>query len=399
MNATSPSTSSLVPFAEVRAWTFDTALPFWAEHGVDRTRGGFVEQLNFDGSDAGLDYKRTRVTCRQIYVFSHAAVLGWTEGLAIAERGVAFLRKAWQGPQGGWARTLTREGALKDPTPDLYDTAFALFALGWYVRATGDAAAAALARDTLAFANTHMRPAQGEGFLHERPATGWRLQNPHMHMLEAALACFEATGDARYGDLAAELSNLFRRRFFDTRTRTLAEYFTDDLARAPGDIGRIIEPGHQFEWAWILANQKRLLGTDTADLVRDLVDFAETHGVDPKTSAIYNQVRDDGVIIDAGSRTWPNTERVKGHIAMYELFGEDPSTAVASSARLLLDRYLATDIPGLWIDLFDAFGAPRSPNAPASTLYHVFLSFAELLKLQPASSPGLFIDNLGTDRQ
>lgn len=383
MSVVSPPASSLVPFAEVRAWMFDTALPFWTEHGVDRISGGFVEQLRFDGGDIGLDYKRTRVTCRQIYVFSHAAVLGWTDGLAIAEHGVRFLRKAWLGPQGGWARTLTRDGAVKDPTPDLYDIAFALFALGWYVRATGDESAAALARETLDFANRYMRPEQGEGFLHEKPTTGWRLQNPHMHMLEAALACFEATGDARYGDLAGELSDLFRRRFFDPASRTLAEYFTDDLSRAPGDVGRIIEPGHQFEWAWILANQKRLLGADTADLVRGLVGFAETHGVDPKTSSTYNQVRDDGAIIDAGSRTWPNTERVKGHIALHELFGEDPSAAVAGSARLLLDRYLATDVPGLWVDLFDASGEPKSLNAPASTFYHVFLSFAELLKLDP----------------
>ncbi len=60
----------------VRHWMFEEALPFWAEHGVDRAFGGYVEQLSLDGSDAAVDFKRTRVICRQIYVFSHAALLG-----------------------------------------------------------------------------------------------------------------------------------------------------------------------------------------------------------------------------------------------------------------------------------------------------------------------------------
>lgn len=385
MGSTSTRDVEAIPFGEVRRWMFDVALPLWADQGVDRVDGGFVEQLDFAGRDKGLDYKRTRVTCRQIYVFSHAAILGWKDGLKIAEHGVSFLRKAWLGPDGGWARTLTRDGAVKDGTPDLYDIAFALFALGWYVRATGDEEAAALARQTLTFAQTHMRGPNGEGFLHEKPAAGWRQQNPHMHMLEAALSCFEATQDGRYGDQAIELTHLFRDRFFDPRTRTLAEYFADDWSRAQGDAGRIIEPGHQFEWAWILANQNRLLGTDTGDLIRGLVDFAERYGVDPATAATFNQVRDDGNPIDRGSRTWPNTERVKGHIALYDMFGESPQRAVAGSTRLLLDRYLATERPGLWIDLFDASGAPQSANVPTSTLYHVFLAFAEVLRLEQKS--------------
>ncbi|MBC7669037.1 AGE family epimerase/isomerase [Caulobacter sp. DWR2-3-1b2] len=378
-----PETAIDVPFADIRRWMFDQALPFWAEQGVDHENGGFLEQLDFEGRDTGVDFKRTRVTSRQIYVFAHAAVLGWTPGKALADQGVAFLKKAWLGPDGGWARLLNRQGEVLDTTPDLYDIAFALFALGWHVRATGDTASAALALQTLDFLDAHMRPSQGRGFLHEKPAKGRRLQNPHMHLMEAALACLEATGDARYAVLAQELESLFRDRLFDPETQTLAEYFDDDWNRASGDEGRIVEPGHQLEWAWILANLERLTGAKTGDLVRGLTDFAERHGVDPETGVTFNQVRDDGVVLDRGSRTWPNTERLKGHVARFEQLGEDPRTALASSSRVLLDRYLGYGRPALWMDHFGPNGEHRVNFAPASTLYHVFLAFAEVLRIEP----------------
>jgi N-acylglucosamine 2-epimerase/mannose-6-phosphate isomerase len=54
---------------------------------------------------------------------------------------------------------------------------------------------------------------------------------------------------------------------------------------------------------------------------------------------------------------------------------------VRSSGSLLLERYLAHTPHGTWVDAFDAGGAPTAEFIPASTLYHVFLAFAELLRV------------------
>ena len=51
---------SRVPFAAVRAWMFDDALPFWAERGVDRIDGGFHEELSPAGAPTACDFKRVR---------------------------------------------------------------------------------------------------------------------------------------------------------------------------------------------------------------------------------------------------------------------------------------------------------------------------------------------------
>ncbi|MBM4265242.1 MAG: mannose-6-phosphate isomerase [Deltaproteobacteria bacterium] len=372
-----------IPFADIRAWMFDEALPFWGTAGLDREHGGFLEELTLDGAETNVAFKRTRVTCRQIYVFSHAALLGWKPGEDLSARGYeALTRKAWLGPDRGWARRLTRDGGLLDATPDLYDLAFVLFALAWRYRLSADPDALTRLHATLDFIEKHMRPAGGEGFWHVLPSHGPRLQNPHMHLLEAALVAFEAASEQRFLDLASEIVALFRRRFFDGRT--LAEFFTDDWDRVAGaHPGHLIEPGHHFEWAWILAQYQRLTGADVAAEATALVEFAERHGVDATTQLAYDEVLDDGTPLRSTSRTWPNTERIKGHLALFEIAGRDPRAPVASATHALLDFHLAVKPRGSWIDQFDPGGKPLSKVVPTSTLYHLFLAFAETLRLQP----------------
>jgi mannose/cellobiose epimerase-like protein (N-acyl-D-glucosamine 2-epimerase family) len=360
---------------------FDVALPFWAERGVDSARGGFVEQLTLEGKDAEVGFKRTRVTCRQIYAFSHGFVLGWNRGKDIATPGVDYLlSKAWLGETKGFARRLTRDGGPLDPTADLYDHAFVLFAFAWHFRATSDKRSRDWMHRTLDFIEKHMRHPGGEGFMHQLPYGGWRQQNPHMHLTEACLAAFEATGERRFADVACELAGLFTRRFFDARG-TLGEYFDEKWNRAEGEKGRITEPGHQLEWAWILNACRKSFGLDLAASMRAAVAFAEKHGVDPKSHAVYNAVRDDGEPIDRGSRTWPNNERLKAAVALYELDGTDPSRVFAETNGLLFDRYLSGPVEGCWIDAFDENGKAVVDIVPASTLYHVFLAFAEVMRI------------------
>ena len=362
--------------AAIRRWTFDAALPFWLERGLDREHGGYVEMFDAQGM-ASAPYKRTRVTGRQIYVFSHAALLGVDGAADAALHGYRFLRdRAWL-DDGRWARRMDRSGGLLDATPDLYDTAFVLFALGWYARLSNDPEPVDLALATLDRLDREFRHPAG-GFAHELPMTGWRLQNPHMHLLEAALSLMEARpGEPRFAELAAELVELFRTRFFDGAT--LAEHFDDAWARAPGAAGRVIEPGHQFEWAWILGWRSRLTGVDTTDLSVALHAFAERFGVDPASSLTFNSVDDRGGSLDRRSRTWPNTERIKGALALYELIERDPWADVASSTGVLLTKFLRPQ--GDWSDEVDGGGEPMVSTVPTSTLYHVFLAFTEALRV------------------
>jgi mannose/cellobiose epimerase-like protein (N-acyl-D-glucosamine 2-epimerase family) len=133
-----------------------------------------------------------------------------------------------------------------------------------------------------------------------------------------------------------------------------------------------------------LAHYERLSGDSVFREADALVAFAETHGVDIRTHAVLDQVRDDGFCLKPSSRAWPNTERIKAHLALFELAQRDPRPVVQGSVKLLLDRYLTPS--GSWIDQFDGDGRAIAATAPASTFYHVFLAFAEVLRLEPRLS-------------
>jgi mannose/cellobiose epimerase-like protein (N-acyl-D-glucosamine 2-epimerase family) len=367
---------------QIRSWMFDHALPFWAANGVDTVNGGFVEQLTLDGRDAGASFKRTRVTARQTYVFSQARLLGWSDAGGTALNGMDFLiNRTWQGTSGGFARTVSRTGDVLDPTPDLYDHAFVLFAFAWRHRAEGDSLSRDWMHRTLDLIETRFRHPGGAGFWHELPPAGHRLQNPHMHLTEACLAAYESTGEARFAEAARRLVALFQNHLFDRATGTLREYYNDAWRPVPGETGRHVEPGHMLEWAWILNQARKLINVDTGDDIRALVAFAEQHGVDRASGATYNTIRDDGLPLDRGSRIWPNTERIKAAVALHESAGVDPWPMIEQSSRLLLSRYLGREPTGTWMDAFDASGRQTAKVVPASSLYHLVMAFTEVLRI------------------
>lgn len=364
-----------VPFDEVRAWVFEALLPFWARHGVDPVHGGFLEEVSPAGEPTARPDKRVRTLCRQVYAFSHAALLGWEKGTALSALGYDYLVAHARLSDGGWAKTLARDGSVLDPTPDLYDLAFVLYALAWRYRLSRDAEVLKLLQPTLDFIQTRMRV--GEGFVSRLPDDGVRLQNPHMHLLEACIAAFDATQDERFLAQADELVALFRRRLFDGAI--LGESFNVDWSRMPEQA---LEPGHHFEWAWILTQYQRLRGGDLSAEAAALIGYGERVGLHPAAFAVYDAVGEDGAPIKSSSRAWTNTERIKGWLGLYELTGRDPREPVTQSLRLLFDRYCAGSTPGAWVDQFDAEGRAMVEAVPASIVYHLLLAFAEVLRLE-----------------
>jgi mannose/cellobiose epimerase-like protein (N-acyl-D-glucosamine 2-epimerase family) len=365
--------------ARARTWLFDDALPFWASNGFDHITGAPRESLTLDGTaDAKEGFQRVRALTRQVYVFAHGDYLGWGQGKAHSDQALNWLISKAHAGDGSWHKLLFPDGSVKDATPDLYDHAFVLFALGWRVLAYQDQDALALAHLTLDRIERDFSHPTGLGFHHTLPPSLPRQQNPHMHLTEASLI-FAQAGDARFGALADRLVDLFKHRIVEAETGILQEYFDEGWRPVNGDLGRIIEPGHQFEWAWILARHQLLRRGDNAAVIQALVRHAERHGVDQATGATYNQMWTDGTIKDGGSRTWPNTERVKGWIGLGMVASNVDARSAEQALSLLFDRYLDPAPAGCWIDAFDEAGTPIAKTVPASTFYHVLLAFAEVL--------------------
>jgi mannose/cellobiose epimerase-like protein (N-acyl-D-glucosamine 2-epimerase family) len=366
-----------------RSWAFGQALPFWARVGVDVIPGsGFCEHLRLDGVAADVPYKRVRVQARQIYVFSHAFLLGWRRGLAIATSGYDFIRSHALLPTGAWVRKLSRDGGVLDSSADLYDLAFVLFALAWYARASGSEEALSLANRTLDWITTEMRHPQG-GFHNALPIEGGaRQQNPHMHLLEAVLALYETSPEKQYLQVARDLIALFRERFFDAGTGTLGELFNEDLSACAGEAGDRVEPGHHYEWVWLLNEYSKASRENTVSERRALYRFAEAYGVDTTTGAVLDAVRRDGRVLSTARRLWPQTEGIKAQLTMLNQSQDAPLRLKQCLANVLGQHFMDCP-PGTWREHFDRHGRNLVDKIPSSSFYHVFMAFAELLRTRP----------------
>ncbi len=140
--------------APVLAWTRETALPFWGSVGVDEQRGGFHERLDLTGQPVQNVPKRLMVQGRQLYVYSHAAMLGWhDDGKRLAGRCVEYLLSSFYQADGkpGWVFALAPDGSIANPTRDGYGHAFVLLGLAWYYRLTRDAQVLTVIDNTIGF--------------------------------------------------------------------------------------------------------------------------------------------------------------------------------------------------------------------------------------------------------
>jgi mannose/cellobiose epimerase-like protein (N-acyl-D-glucosamine 2-epimerase family) len=365
--------------ARLRRWVVGRALPLWGGAGFDSTRGSFVERLTFDGAPLSSAPRRAMVQARQIYVFSHAALLGWRpEGKAVALEAAHRLIDGYHGVDGapGWIFSIHPDGAVCDAKRHFYAQSFALFGLAWAYKLEPEPRFLSTALGTLRVLDQHFASPTG-GYHSIVPADAdSREQNPHMHLFEAMLAWFEATGRESFLARAGELYGMMAGRFFQPETGILAEYFDGAWKPRSGIAGRICEPGHHFEWSWLVRRYAALAGRDDPPIAQALKEFGDRHGFDAE-GFVVDELLDDGRVHKASRRCWPHTESIKAEAASFEMGDSDAAPRAARTIERLLAVFLGRPVAGGWVDHVDASGAPIVNFMPASTLYHVFLAAAE----------------------
>jgi mannose-6-phosphate isomerase len=371
--------------SEYVGWLRDQALPFWLARAAD-AEGVFHETLTLDGTPRPAVELRLRTGMRQVYVFAHAAQLGLVErapAIDLAERMAGRLRAFAWAPDGrpGWAARFDRRGKVTDDRRDLYDHAFALHALGNLHQATGGVRYLTWIDETLGVIDAAMLAEHGgwaENDRHEVP----RRQNPHMHLFEACLALFETTGEARHLARAGEIFGLFRTSLFDAGAGVLHEFFGPAWEVSPEWGSARLDPGHMAEWTWLLRRYERPTGRPVDDLCAVLFDSALRLGR-CADGFLLDEVDIDGRPLLDRRRLWPQTEYLKALIVQ-SVARRDPALIVEAEA--LLDRLFASYLAGVpaggWRDQFSLDGRPTSLDIPASTLYHLLVPAAEILRLE-----------------
>ena len=362
-------------YARLKRWLLDAAYPLWSSKGFDHSRGGFQEGLTLAGAPLEVP-RRARVQARQIFAFSQAPSLGWDAEAAATttERGVEYFLACYKRPDGLFRTAVNPDGTPLNDSAVLYDQACVLFALASALAVDRDTIDCELeARQLWSALQKHLkRP--GPGFNSDESGAPPLLSNPHMHLFESMLAWSRAR-DGAWTERADALGEFALASLIDPATGWVGEYFGTDWNPLPGLQGRIVEPGHQFEWAWLLLtwDGERVSVRNTA---LRLIELGERHGV--HRDVAINALLDDGTPHDENARLWPQTERLRVAALAARLTGDPRYWQMAHSAAESLVRYFATPVAGLWFDASRPTGEFASQPTNAGLLYHILGAIIEL---------------------
>ena len=364
--------------AHAREWLFEAAADLWRAE-PDSGTPLFPERLSLHGEKHACPH-RLFVQARHVFSYCELGRLGWKgPWREMVHANVDFLVERGRRADGFYIHRFDHKGEVFDRRADLYDQAFMLLALAHAGQALKRPKLFAVAEELGDALEQAWRLPHGGYFEGEIAVCPPYRQNPHMHLLECFIALHHATGAPRWRRDAQHLAGLSARSFLHGETGALLEYFDVELRPLEGEDGRVVEPGHCFEWAWLFERLAEWDAPDATGISDRMAEFGRRHGLDPVRGVAINEVLTDGSVRNAAARLWPQTERLKAALARYRRTGAEAERAEAAAAYAGLVKYFETPRRGAWRDKFLADGSWIEEPAPGSSMYHITCALAELI--------------------
>ncbi len=358
--------------------------PKWYEAFQDRTMGGFYERLGHSFRPLYNGQRRLLTQCRQLSVYS---ALGYGGLRAHFDH---IVERYYDPDTDLWIFSLDDTGQPLDKNCDLYALSFVIFMCTHYFKATGDTRAQDLAVQTVQMIDKKFRIPGIPGLMealneNNAPIPALRRQNPHMHLLEACLFAYDTWRSDAFIVMADEMVGLFHSHFFNKDRCILHEFFDDRLQPDPSK-GDLVEPGHYFEWVWLLKKHAQFKHTPAlhADAVSALFHWAHMHGWDLEHGGVYDVLKPDGRVVTDTKRIWPFCEALKAYTLMLADTPHNAATPLSRQAikdRVTLmvavfeDKYM--EERGFWTEVLNRDLTNQTNYMPGTTPYHVYFGITE----------------------
>lgn len=356
--------------------------------------GGFYD-LDIAGQPRRETALRELVTTTRVtHCFAIAHLLGWPGAATLVRHGLAALWNLHRDAVNGGYHWQVGPGA--DGSKQAYGHAFVLLAAS-SARMAGFAEAEPILTDVTEVLETRFwEPRHGavaEEFTADwAPLSAYRGQNANMHLTEALMAAYEATGERLYLDRAETIADLIINRHaraagfhvvehFDSEWRPDHAYRGSDMFRPQG-----LTPGHGLEWSRLVA-QLHVLGGRRRDWMPEaaasLFHQAVTDGWDPDTGGFYYTLDYNRAPLIRDRLWWPCCEAVAAAAFLGQLTGDWTYEVWYRRVWDWAAQRLADPVHGGWYPELDESLTPRPRFFTGKPdIYHLLQSF--LIPLYPA---------------
>jgi mannose/cellobiose epimerase-like protein (N-acyl-D-glucosamine 2-epimerase family) len=375
----------------------ESIIDFYHPACLDTERGGNINQFRDDGTIYDRDTKHLVGTCRFIYNYSIASIVLKNPNFkTAAAHGLEFLKTQHRQSDGGFAWVLGARGVI-DGTRHCYGHAFVLLAAAAAAKA-GISGAPEFATDVYALLEKRFWDAEAQLYVDEIAEGDWsaissyRGQNANMHMCEAMLSAYEATGDIKYldrahllakricVDLAAGSDGLVWEHFHTDWTHDW-DYNRDDPKNLFRPYGYL--PGHFVEWSKLLLILERYRSEPwMLETARLLFDTALDKSWDERNGGMNYTFDRSGKILDADRYYWVLAEAIAASAALALRTGLEKYWNWYDQAWSFSDAHLVDHQYGAWYRVLDAnnnrYDDKKSP--PSKTDYHPLGACFEVLE-------------------
>jgi len=361
-------------FAAVRQHFMQVIVPMWLRSGWNDEMALPYEAVDATHQPLPPQRYRAMACARQLFLFS--SLIDDPSVPEARARAAALFRSLQQhfhdAEHGGWFYSIDPQGAPLDRRKDLYTHAFIVFACAHYwgkvreplVESTLNAALNVIAE----------RFADGEGLYEAVLNEDWSslqagpLQNPLMHLAEAFLVTVEVREDAQTLAALDALVAGMQRRFVDVEHGVMLE-------KPLEAVDNWSEPGHQFEWFYLLESSAHLRGSPLHRSLTTAFAHAQAKGVDQTTGAVAAMLEADGSMKDGTQRIWAQAEYLRALTLR-----PDSQDLLTRQLTALQQRFLHCSG---WNECLDSDGKVSRSDMPSTTPYHLatcYIGLAEYFK-------------------
>ncbi len=356
-------------FAAVQQHFRQVIVPLWQGPGWNAELALPYEALSPEHRPLPPQRYRAMACARQLYVFS--SLIGDPAFPAAAERAADLFRslqsRFHDAEHGGWFYSIDPQGAPLDTRKDLYTHAFIIFACAHYWARVREPIVESALNAALQVVNE--RFSDGQGLYEASLDQNWSslnsgpLQNPLMHLAEAFLATLSVRDDAAVQGALLALADGMQLRFIEPVHNVMLE-------KPRGAVDNWFEPGHQFEWLYLLESSPLLRHSALHASLDRAFDFAEQVGVNPQSGAVCGMLAPDGTLRDGTQRIWAQAEYLRALTLR--------SDNVPRLQRQLLALQHQFLHAGGWYECRDGEGNVSREDMPSTTPYHLATCYSGL---------------------
>jgi cellobiose epimerase len=339
-------------------------LSYWMENTIDKKKGGFVGQIDYNNIKNEEAEKGSVLNARLLWTFSAGYKISKnTDHLNTAKRAFEYISEHFYDKDfGGVFWSVNDDGTPRDTKNQIYALAFVIYGLSEYYSVTLEEKALKLAISLYSKIQEYSYDSENGGYseaftrdwqpiedlrLSEKDANEKKTMNTHLHIVEGYANLYKVWNDESLKKVIVDLLETIEKHFINTETGHLRLFFDENWIEKKD----VVSYGHDIEAAWLLLQCAEIV--DNKQLVERYKKYAiqmanaTKEGIDQDGGLWYEYDPETNELI-AEKHWWPQSELMIGYFTAWQLSGKQDYLDIVFKNWDFTKKHILDEENGEW---------------------------------------------------